>query len=104
LHREINDEVIYTPGTVKESLIGNRELHSEVSTIVTRLNSVSRELERVEFIMEDDGLGSLPLEITSVGSLLLFNSSINVYRNFQTLDNLVSAGRYVCFSILLVLV
>lgn len=86
--------MLFTPGAIKESLIGNHELHSEVSTIVTRLNSVNREMERVEFIMEDDGLGSLPLEITSVGSLLLFNSSVNVYRNFHTLDNLVSAGRY----------
>lgn len=50
-------------------------------------------MERVEFIMEDCGLGKLPDTIPSVGSMLLFNSSINPYKDYQTLDNLLSASR-----------
>lgn len=44
--------------------------------------------------MEDQGLGSLPHHIPSIGSMLLFNSNINPYKDYQTLDNLISAGRY----------
>ena len=41
--------------------------------------------------MEDAGLGSLPLGISSISSLLLFNSNINPYKNYVTLDNLLDA-------------
>ncbi len=40
------------------------------------------------------GLGRLPHCVPSIGSLLLFNSNINPYKDYQTLDNLISAGRY----------
>ena len=50
--------------------------------------------------MEDQGLGSLPYHIPSVGSMLLFNSNINPYKDYQTLDNLISAGRCVVPSLL----
>ena len=43
--------------------------------------------------MEDHGLGQLPHNITSVSSILLFNSTINPYKNYQTIDNLLSIGR-----------
>ena len=39
------------------------------------------------------GLGQLPQNIPSIGSLLLYNTSINPYRDYQmTLDNLVYAA------------
>jgi hypothetical protein len=41
--------------------------------------------------MEDAGLGSLPAFVASVSSLLLFNSKINPYKNYATLDNLLNA-------------
>jgi hypothetical protein len=68
-------------------------MKSDILTIVTRINSNNREMERVEFIMEDEGLGPMPRNITTIGSLLLFNSHVNVYKNYQTLDNLISGGR-----------
>lgn len=85
----------YLPPHPAHSVVGNRELYGELQDIVVRLNSNGTDLERVEFTMEDEGLGRLPHEVPSVGSLLLFNSNINPYKEYQTLDNLVSAGRYV---------
>jgi hypothetical protein len=72
----------------------NKELATEMQLIQSRMNSYGTELLRSEFIMEDKGLGSLPLS-PSVGSLLLFNSNTNPYKNYQALDNLVSSGRFV---------
>lgn len=68
-------------------------MHHDVLTIITRLNSNNREMQRAEFVMEDEGLGSLPTHISSISSVLLFNSAVNVYKNYQTLDNLESTGR-----------
>lgn len=75
------------------SVVGNKELHGELQDIVVRLNTYGTDMERVEFTMEDEGLGRLPTDIPSVGALLLFNSNINPYKEYQTLDNLISAGR-----------
>lgn len=36
--------------------------------------------ERVEFLMEEKGLGDMPTVIPSVASMLLFNSAINPYK------------------------
>ena len=74
-------------------MIGNTELVEETNTIYTRLNTHNKDLQRVEFIMEDNGLGPLPEHVSSTSSLLLFNSNINPYKTYQTLDNLASAGR-----------
>jgi hypothetical protein len=54
---------------------------------------------RTEFVMEDQGIGVLPSKIPSIGSLLLFNSDINPYKNYQALDNLLSTGRFVRYNI-----
>jgi hypothetical protein len=91
----VDEEVQYTPPHPALSVVGNRELYGELQDIVLRLNTFGTDLERVEFTMEDDGLGRLPQCVPSIGSLLLFNSNINPYKDYQTLDNLVSAGRYV---------
>lgn len=75
--------------------MGNTELMSDVYTIITRLNSQynnEQETERVEFIMEDHGLGTMPSTVSTIGSILLFNSSINPYKNYQALDNLLLSG------------
>lgn len=91
--REVDDEVQYTPPHPANSVVGNRDAASELQDIVVRLNTFGTDLERVEFTMEDEGLGRLPYSVPSVGSLLLFNSNINPYQDYQTLDNLISAGR-----------
>jgi len=55
------------------------------------INTISKnESKRVEFIMEDEGLGELPDSITSMGSLLLFNTKINPYKAYKNMDNLLS--------------
>jgi hypothetical protein len=96
--RDADEEVQYVPPHPAHSVVGNKELYSELQDIVVRLNTNGTDLERVEFTMEDEGLGRLPHDISSVGSLLLFNSDINPYKEYQTLDNLVSAGRYRPFT------
>ena len=91
-YREAGDEQ-YFPASTKLALVGNPNLNVEAMTILSRLNSYGTDMERVEFIIEDQGLGTLPEYIPSVGSLLLFNSSINLYKDYQTQDNLMSTGR-----------
>eukprot|EP00428_Durinskia_dybowskii_P067902 CAMPEP_0170366450 /NCGR_PEP_ID=MMETSP0117_2-20130122/6424_1 /TAXON_ID=400756 /ORGANISM="Durinskia baltica, Strain CSIRO CS-38" /LENGTH=611 /DNA_ID=CAMNT_0010621039 /DNA_START=39 /DNA_END=1874 /DNA_ORIENTATION=- len=91
--REVDEEVQYLPPHPAYSAVGNRELSGELHDIMSRLNTYGTDLERVEFIMEDCGLGKVPHGVQSVGSLLLFNSNINPYKDYQTLDNLISAGR-----------
>ncbi len=63
--------------------------------MLTKVNSYGTEMLRSEFIMEDQGLGKIPSSAKSVASILLFNSNINPYKNYQALDNLVSTGRSV---------
>ena len=92
-YRSVDDDLQYVCADPKKSSIANEELTSELQALLSRLNSYGTDIERVEFIMEDKGLGSLPLVISSVGSLLLFNSSINPYKSYQTLDNLFTTGR-----------
>ena len=93
-NRDIADDVEYYPGNIKRAVVGNDELFNDVLVVAKRLNSYGTDIQRVEFIMEDKGLGSLPSNVPSVGTLLLFNSSINPYKDYQTLDNLFSSGRY----------
>uniref|UniRef100_A0A7S3MFW6 WASH1 WAHD domain-containing protein n=1 Tax=Spumella elongata TaxID=89044 RepID=A0A7S3MFW6_9STRA len=92
-YREVDEEVSYALPHPANSVVGNREFRSEMQDIVVRLNTFGTDLERVEFTMEDQGLGRLPHTVPSVGSMLLFNSNINPYKDYQTLDNLISAGR-----------
>ena len=51
------------------------------------------DMERVEFLMEDHGLGPMPPTVPSVGSMLLFNTNVNPYEEYRALDNLVFTGR-----------
>lgn len=95
-YREAVDDVQYFPLLPKHSVVNNPELNNEVITILGRLNSYGTDMERIEFIIEEQGLGKLPEYIPSVGSLLLFNSDINLYNDYQTQDNLVTTGRFVC--------
>ena len=69
------------------------ELAQDLLEIFGVLNLVGSESARVEFLMEDEGLGSLPAHIPSLGSLLLFNSNINPYKNYAVEDNLDSTGK-----------
>ena len=93
--RIAEDEKQYLPADSKKSSTSNTHLSEELFIILGRLNSHGADMERVEFIMEEKGLGSLPQTLTSVASLLLFNSDTNPYEDYQTLDNLMSSGRSV---------
>lgn len=92
-YREADDDVIYDLPASNKSSIGNSEMTKEILTIYCRLNSYDTDMKKVEFIMEDKGLGSIPPQCPTVGSLLLYNSSVNPYKNYQQLDNLASGGR-----------
>lgn len=85
--------MIYLPANTSSSLLQQQDLQSEVINIFARVNSQGRDIERVEFTMEDEGLGPVPVHVTSISSILLFNSSVNVYKNYETLDNLETTGR-----------
>jgi hypothetical protein len=85
--------VHYQPADPKKSVVGNKDLNDEILLVYSRLNNYGTDLIRVEMIMDDKGLGPLPPGIPSVGSLMLFNSSINPYKNYQALDNLLSTGK-----------
>lgn len=91
-YRDIED-IQYLTASSKHSAIGNRELTTDLHDIITRVNGNNQDLQRVEFIMEDNGLGAMPATFKTVGSILLFNSSVNLYDQYQTLDNLITAGR-----------
>lgn len=90
---DIIDDVHYLPAEPKKSSIGNADLTSEILLVFSRLNKHGTDLVRVEMIMDDKGLGPLPPMIPSVGALMLFNSNTNPYKNYQAMDNLLSAGR-----------
>lgn len=92
-YRDVLEDVRYLPAEEAESVVGNPELSSDVYAIASRLNMQTHSMERVEFIMEDHGLGPLPPTCESVGSMLLFNSGINPYKDYRALDNLLSTGR-----------
>ena len=93
VYRPIDDDVQYFAANPKDSPLYHKELMNEVQNLLSRFNTVGTDMDRIEMIMEEKGLGSLPYSIESVGSLLLFNSDINPYKNYQTLDNLLSAGK-----------
>jgi len=90
---EPDDNVVYFPAEPKKSAVLSSELTEDLYTIFGQLNQIGSEPERVEFLMEEKGLGSLPAVLSSLGSLLLFNSSINPYKNYVAEDNLVSSGK-----------
>ncbi len=92
-HREADDATHFTYPDAKRAVVGNAESMSEVELFVSRVNSNNSDMKRVEFIMEEQGIGHLPRYIDTVGNILLFNSNINPYKEYQTLDNLASAGR-----------
>ena len=93
VHRQADEETRYFPADPEKSLVGNNEATDDNLLLLTRLNVHGSDMERVEFVMEDEGLGPVPEKVDYVGSLLLFNSAINPYKNYTTLDNLVSSGR-----------
>ncbi len=92
-YREPKDGENYYPPDVSKSVVGNDTATAENLLLLTRINTHGSDMERVEFVMEDEGLGPVPMKIDYVGSLLLFNSAVNPYKNYTTLDNLVSSGR-----------
>jgi hypothetical protein len=97
---DIDDNVRYLPAETKESAVGDRELTRDVHILYSRLNKHGTNMVRSEMVMDDSGLGTVPPQLDSIASLLLFNSNINPYKSYQTLDNLESAGKYVYTFIL----
>ena len=93
-YRKVDEEETRCyPAETSKSVVGNNEAYDENLLLLARLNVHGSDMERVEFVMEDEGLGPVPEKIDYIGSLLLFNSAINPYKNYTTLDNLVSSGR-----------
>lgn len=90
---DINDDVRYLPAETKESAVGDRELTRDIHMVYARLNKHGTNMVRAEMVMDDSGLGSVPPQLNSIASLLLFNSNINPYKSYQTMDNLASAGK-----------
>jgi hypothetical protein len=90
---DADDSIHYTLPSPGTSVLSNPELDSEVDELLRRLNAHDTDMEKVELTMEAEGLGSLPLYVPSVSSLLLFNSNVNPYKNYSTLDNLLDRGR-----------
>jgi WAS family protein 1 len=83
----------YFPADPKKSSIGNNELTVELQAILCRLHQGSNStVEKIQAV-EEKKLGPFPPMVQSIGSLVYFNSSINPYIDYQTLDNLVSLGR-----------
>jgi hypothetical protein len=91
---EAEDDVHYIPPAATSSILSNKELSLEIQQMQSKLNSYGTDMLRSEFIMEDQGLGKIPTGIQTVGSILLFNSDTNPYKNYQALDNLISSGRF----------
>lgn len=89
----MEDDVHYTPANPSNSAVANTELANDLQLMYSRVNTYGTDMLRSEFIMEDQGLGALPGTLPSTGSMLLFNSNINPYKNYQALDNLISTGR-----------
>ena len=75
------------------SKFDDNDIQHDLFVLYSRLNLHDHEEKHVEFLMEEEGLGTLPPEISSVGSLLLFNSDVNPYKKYEARDNLMSAGR-----------
>jgi hypothetical protein len=91
--RSAEDEKQYLIAESKRCAATNDALSEDLYLILGRLNSHGTEMERTEFIMEDEGVGGLPAIVPGVGSLLLFNSNINPYKDYQSHDNLSHSGR-----------
>ena len=92
-HREAVDDVHYYPPDASKSIVGNDATTEENLLLLTRMNQHGSDMERVEFVMEDEGLGRVPENVDYVSSLLLFNSAVNPYKNYTAMDNLMSSGR-----------
>jgi hypothetical protein len=90
---DVLDDVHYIPANPSISTVANPELSNDIQLMFSRVNTYGTDMLRSEFIMEEQGLGALPGALPSTGSMLLFNSNINPYKNYQALDNLVSTGR-----------
>ena len=82
-YRDVGDDEQYHPPHPRASSVGNSEATAQCHLLLGRINTHGSDMERVEFVMEDEGLGPLPSSVLSVGSMLLFNSNINPYKNYQ---------------------
>src|SRR3546814_864667 len=93
VYPEPDEEVEYRLAHPDLSAIRNKDLAAETEELLKRLNLAGTDMVRVEIVMEENGLGSLPTNVPSVSSLLLFNSRVNPYKNYSAMDNLEGAGR-----------
>ncbi|EQC39925.1 hypothetical protein SDRG_02581 [Saprolegnia diclina VS20] len=63
------------------------QLMAEVVDLFERVNTF-KATRKAEDIMKEEGLGSLPGQVPTVGGVLLFNSSETPYQNYVLVDNL----------------
>ena len=94
----VDDSVQYIPADAKRSPINNAKLSQDLDIILTRLHASPHLSEKSSAIYENGvkgGVGMFPsADIKTTASLLVFNSTINPYKEYQALDNLASAGRF----------
>jgi hypothetical protein len=97
----VDDNVQYIPADAKRSPIHNVKLSQDLDIILTRLHASPHLSDKSSAIYENGskgGVGMFPsADIKTTASLLVFNSSINPYKEYQALDNLASAGRFVLY-------
>ncbi|OQR94333.1 carbon catabolite repressor protein [Achlya hypogyna] len=63
------------------------QLMAEVVDLFERVNTF-KQTRKAELTMTEEGLGSLPEQVPTVGGVLLFNSSETPYQNYVLVDNL----------------
>lgn len=88
-YNEGEEGVVYGVGGGKRSGVEDVEMRNEVTDLFVRLNPNNTDMVRVEIMMEEEGLSTLPeYGNGNVSSLLLFNSSKCVYKEYSGVNNL----------------
>ncbi|GMH91454.1 hypothetical protein TL16_g12065 [Triparma laevis f. inornata] len=88
---DAEEEVEYVTMDPQASALSHPEQLQELNGLYQRLNPHATDMQRVEILMEEQGLGPLPSSsvITSSASLLLFNSTRNPYKEYERVNNLM---------------
>eukprot|EP00519_Triparma_laevis_P001869 CAMPEP_0182516964 /NCGR_PEP_ID=MMETSP1321-20130603/41332_1 /TAXON_ID=91990 /ORGANISM="Bolidomonas sp., Strain RCC1657" /LENGTH=292 /DNA_ID=CAMNT_0024724637 /DNA_START=118 /DNA_END=993 /DNA_ORIENTATION=- len=88
---EPDPEVEYVTMDPQASALSHPDQQQELNGLYQRLNPHDTDMQRVEIVMEEQGLGPLPNEdvVSSAASLLLFNSTKNPYNEYSRENNLL---------------
>eukprot|EP01041_Mallomonas_annulata_P008482 gene8482-17481_t len=93
LHNLTKIESNYLLSDNEKAIMKYSESTNELLQLYLSYTKNIQKVKKVEFLMEEEGLGSIPKNLYTLDSLLLFNSNINPYKNYKDHDNLHSAGR-----------